>query len=82
MFCRKMQKTWNYHEKSKIYKKQFILSKNFYLLPFDGLRWKFLKMYKIMTLYVVSYLDQSIYNIHMQYLVSLNDIHRVLKNIC
>ena len=43
MFCRKMQKTWNYHEKSKIYKKQFILSKNFYLLPFDGLRWKFLK---------------------------------------
>ena len=28
-----------------------------------------------MTLYVVSYLDQSIYNIHMQYLVSLMDIY-------
>ena len=35
-----------------------------------------------MTLYDVSYLDQSIYNIDMQYLVSLKDIYRVLKNIC
>ena len=30
-------------KKVKFIKKQFILSKNFYLLPFDGLRWKFLK---------------------------------------